>query len=223
MGRRRVSRKARSIARSLSKPRQLEVDRQLLHRIGQLGFLPPDAVTALGARWEKESERAARRVARATDGRRVRALRRKVAHLPGGRAADALARVERARKKAEAVLAGSLERANDRTFHRHRLAVKRARYLAEDLAALGLSQWTGPRERERRLQETLGRWNDLRLFSGRLRQARAEAEERGAVTLSGEIEHLLAALEPTIASLREAAVKASRGTARIVPLQRKAV
>jgi CHAD domain-containing protein len=217
-----VSRKARRIARSLSKPRQLEVDRHLLRRIGELGFLSPEAVTALAARWEKSSERAARRIERAADGRAVRALRRKVTHLPGGRAADALALIESARKKAEVVLAGSLEGASDRTFHRYRQTVRKARYLAEDLAALGLPEWAGPRERERRLQETLGRWNDLRLFSERLREARTEAEGRGAVTLSAEIGHLLATLEPTVGSLREAAVKASCQTARVVPLHRKA-
>jgi CHAD domain-containing protein len=223
MDRRGVWRRARAIARSLSKPRQLEVDRQLLVRIGELGFLSPDAVTALTARWEKASERAARKVARAAGGKGVRTLRRKVARLPGGRAADALSPIESARKKAEVLLSGSLEGADEPTFHRYRLAVKKARYLAEDLAALGLSEWTGPRERERQLQETLGRWNDLRLFCARLRKARVEAEERGAVALSGEVERLLAALEPTIASLREAAVRASRGTARVVPLQRQAV
>jgi CHAD domain-containing protein len=220
---RRVYRKARRIARALSRPRQLEVDRRLLCRIGELGFLSPDALTALAARWDESSDREARKVARAAGGRALRSLRRKVAHLPGGRAADALGPIETARRKAEAALAGSLEGATEKTLHRCRRAVEKARYLAEDLAALGLSEWAAAGDRERLLHETLGRWNDLTLFAGRLRRARAEAEERGAVTLSGEIGRLLAALEPAIASLlREAAALASRGTARVVPLRRKA-
>src|SRR5271154_1868825 len=52
LGRERVARRARVLARSLSRSRQLEVDRRLLERVGRLGLLSPDAVTALAARWE---------------------------------------------------------------------------------------------------------------------------------------------------------------------------
>ena len=53
------------------------------------------------------------------------------------------------------------------------------------------------------------RWNDLRKFRRRLLESREEAELRGSVTQAAEIEHLLAALEPPIGSLRAAAVTAS--------------
>jgi hypothetical protein len=65
-------------------------------------------------------------------------------------------------------------------------------------------------EREKALQEALGRWNDLRMFRRRLAVSRNEAEERGAITLAAELDHLLAALEPAIASTRRDAVDASR-------------
>ena len=222
LGRKRVSRGARSIVRSLSQQRQLEVDRQLLTRIGRLGFLSPDAVTALAARWEKLASRGARKIARAADGRPIHTLAGRLDRLSRKTAEDALARLERARRRAQEALAQPLEGKDDRTLHRYRIAVKKARYLAEDLAALGLRDWASHVEREKALQEELGRWNDLRLFCRRLAESRDEAEERGAVTLAAELEHLLAALEPTIASVRRAAVEASRHTAKVVPLKRAA-
>jgi CHAD domain-containing protein len=222
LGRKRVSRGARSIVRSLSQQRQLEVDRQLLTRIGRLGVLSPDAVTALAARWEKLASRGARKITRATDGRPIHALAHRLDRLSRKTKDDALARLERARRSAQEALAEPLEGKDDRTLHRYRIAVKKARYLAEDLAALGLREWANHVEREKALQEELGRWNDLRLFCRRLAESRDEAEERGAVTLAAELEHLLAALEPTIASVRRAAVEASRHTATVVPLKRTA-
>ena len=221
LGRKSVSQGARSIVRSLSEQRQLEVDRQLLARIGRLGFLSPDAVTALAARWEKLSSRGARRIARAADGRPIHALARRLDRLSRKATEDALARLERARRRAQEALAEPLEGKDDRTLHRYRIAVKKARYLAEDLSALGLREWLTQIEREKALQEQLGRWNDLRMFCRRLAESRDEAEERGAMTLAAELEHLLEALEPTIASTRRAAVEASRHTAKVVPLKAK--
>ena len=222
LGRKSVSRGARSIVRSLSEQRQLEVDRQLLTRIGRLGFLSPDAVTALASRWEKLASRGARRIERAADGRPIDALARRLERLSRKAASDALARLERARRQAQEALAEPLEGKDDRTLHRYRIAVKKARYLAEDLAALGMREWSNHVEREKALQEELGRWNDLRMFCRRLAESRDEAEERGAVTLAAELEHLLESLEPTIASVRRAAVEASRHTAKVVPLKVRA-
>ncbi len=205
-----VAREARGLVRSLSSARQLEVDRQLLARIGKLGYLSPDAATALASRWEKLAERGSRRVARASEGKAIRALVKGMERRARRKADDVVERLERARGKAEAGLIQSLEGKDDRDLHRYRIAVKKARYLAEDLAALGVRRFTTSIEREKILQETLGRWNDLRLFCRRLAESRDEAEERGAVTLASELEHLLAALEPTIASIRRAAVEASK-------------
>lgn len=221
LGRRAVSLEARDIVRTLSDQRQLEVDRQLLTRIGRLGFLSPDAVTALAARWEKLASRGTRRIARAADGRPIHALHRRVSRLTRRQAEVPISRLERARRRAQEALAQPLEGKDDRTLHRYRVAVKKARYLAEDLAALGLREWVTHVAREKALQEALGHWNDLRMFCRRLAESRDEAEERGAVTLAAELERLLAVLEPTVASARRAAVEASRATAKVVPLRSK--
>jgi hypothetical protein len=52
------------------------------------------------------------------------------------------------------------------------------------------------------------------MFCRRLAESRDEAEERGAVSLAAELEHLLASLEATVASVRKSAVDASRSTVR---------
>jgi CHAD domain-containing protein len=212
LGRKGVSREAKEIVRSLSKQRQLEVDRQLLARLGRLGFLSPDAVTALAARWEKLASKGTRRISRAADGRPIQTLHRRVARLDHKEPDVPVARLERARRRAQEKLAQTLEGKDDRTLHRYRVAVKRARYLAEDLAALGVREWATHAQREKALQESLGRWNDLRLFCRRLEASRDEAEERGAMMLAAELERLLAVLEPTVASVRRSAVEASRET-----------
>ena len=222
LGRKDVSKDAKSIVRSLSEQRQLEVDRQLLSRIGRLGLLSPDAVTALASRWEKLATRGARKIARAADGRPIHALNRRVSRLTRKEENAAVARLERARRRAQEALAQPLEGKDDRTLHRYRIAVKKARYLAEDLAALGVREWRSHVEREKGLQEALGRWNDLRMFCRRIAESRDEAEERGAVRLAAELEHLLAALETTVATVRKSAVEASRATARVAPLERRA-
>lgn len=217
LGAKRVSREARGLVQSLSADRQIQVDRQLLARIGQLGYLSPDAATALAARWEKVSERGVRRIVRAADGRAVRSLLKDMDRLARRKNGDAVERLERARVHAESTLAHSLEGKDDDELHRYRIAVKKARYLAEDLAALGVRRFTSSIEREKELQEALGRWNDLRMFCRRLAESRDEAEGRGAVTLVAELEHLLALLEPTIGSVRRAAVEASKAPA-VVPI-----
>lgn len=222
LGPRAVAREAKALERSVSDDRQLEVDRQLLARIGKLGYLSPDATTALAAGWEKVAERGGRRIARIAGGRPLRDLLKKLGRLSRKKPGHALDRLERARRKAEAVLQNTqaLEARDDDELHRYRMAVKKARYLAEDLSELGLRRFSNQIEREKRLQEALGRWNDLRLFRQRLAESRNEAEERGAITLALELEHLLASLETTIANMRRAAVEASRETAEIVPLSR---
>jgi CHAD domain-containing protein len=127
--------------------------------------------------------------------------------------AISVARLERARRRAQEALAQPLEGKDDRTLHRYRVAVKKARYLAEDLATLGVREWVTHAQREKALQEALGRWNDLRLFRRRLAESRDDAEERGAVVLAAQLERLITALEPTVATVRRAAVEASKAKA----------
>ena len=223
LGAKSVSRGAKAIVRSLSAERQIQVDRELLARVGKLGYLSPDATTALAARWEKLAERGGRRIARAADGRALRGLLKNLEKLSRRRREDAVERLERARRKAEETLGQTLEGKDDDSLHQHRVAVKKARYLAEDLAALGVRRFTNQIQREKALQEALGRWNDLRLFSHRLAESRDEAEERGSITLAAEIEHLLAAMEPTIAAVRRSAIEISKTPPpKIVPLKRQA-
>lgn len=221
LGRRRLARRAKAIARSLSPARRLEVDRRLLERIGRLGFLSPDAATALAARWEKLGTRAARRRARATDGGKMQRLRRRLARLSGRGRGKGMQRLAAERRRAEEGLARSLEGRDDAALHRHRRTVRKARHLAEDLVLLGLPE---PPEapRERALEEALDRWNDLRGFRRRLAESREESERRGTVTLAAELDRLLAALEPALAAARAAAVTASRRAPRVVHLARPA-
>ena len=212
LGRRHLSKEAKALVRSLSRQRQLEVDRALLERVGRLGFLSPDAATALAARWEKLASRGERRLSKAA-GEPVETLVRRVDRLArhsGKRAESPAPRLERARQDVEHAIGHSLDGRDDRMLHRYRIAIKKARYLAEDLGALGIRPWKSRAERERALQEALGRWNDLRQFARRLSESREEAEERGAVTLSRELGRLLATLKPTIADARRSAVAASR-------------
>jgi CHAD domain-containing protein len=223
LGARSLSREARDIVRSLSQERQIQVDRQLLARVGKLGYLSPDAATALAARWEQVAERGARRVVRTADGKEVRGLLKDLDRLSRKRRGDGdVEKLESARQEAEAALAEPLEGKDDDALHRHRIAVKNARYLAEDLATLGVRRFTTQIEREKALQETLGRWNDLRLFARRISESRDEAEQRGSVLLAAELERLLTALEPAIAGLRRTAIEISRSAAKIVPLRRQA-
>jgi CHAD domain-containing protein len=220
LGARSVAREAKALVQRLSDDRQLQVDRQLLARIGQLGYLSPDAATALAARWEKLAERGGRRIARVVDGRTMRAVVKDCKRQARRRREDAVERLESARRRAEVLLDQPLEGKDDDALHRYRIAVKKARYLAEDLEVLGLRRFTNRIEHEKELQEKLGRWNDLRLLRRRLEQSRDEAEERGAVSLASELERLVSSLEATIGSIRKTAVEASRETAIVVPLKR---
>jgi CHAD domain-containing protein len=178
-------------------------------------------VTALASRWEKLAVRGERRIARAASGPDLRAMLKRLDRLSRKNNAGAVERLERARRRAEETLAQSLEGKDDSALHRYRVAVKKARYLAEDLAALGLRRFAPHVEREKALQEALGRWNDLRMFCRRLEASRDEAEQRGAIALAAELEQLLAAFEPAIASIRRAAVEASKAPDPI-PMARKA-
>ena len=222
LGRRAVARGARRIARALARQAQLATDRRFLERIGRLGFLSPDAVTALAARWEKQAARGARRAARAADGPRIQRLRRRLERLARKGSNGAIPRLEKARQRLEATLARSLEGRDDAALRRYRRAAVRARCIAEDLSALGLPPAAPHAAREAALEGALGQWNDLRKLRRRLLESREEAELRGSVTQAAEIEHLLAALETPIGSLRAAAVTASRRSAQVVPLRRAA-
>jgi len=188
-----------------------------------MGHLPENVAAGLEARWGAEyAERAgkAARVARSGKSRRLELRLRRAAR----RAQDDIPlRLEIARRRLETRLSPPAEDATDKRLYRYRIAVKRARYLAEDLAACGVSGLEGRIARERELQEAFGRWNDIHLFRERLKETREESEYRGSVGLVLELDHLIAALEGTVAWARREALAVAGRFARVLPfLERSA-
>ena len=217
LGRDKLAKQSKRLVRSLSDLRQIEVDRKLLARVRELGWLPEEVAAGVDARWDtllKDGEKVA---ARRVPDEELEALRRKLSRLSRRKQEDLLVRLEEARQKAEEGLAPLPEGANDRSLHRYRLAVKKVRYLTEDLALAGRPGLDADIERRKRVQDALGRWNDLRLFRRDLVATRDEAEKRGAVTFALELDRLIAALEPAVLSARRDALRVAAG-ARVTSL-----
>jgi CHAD domain-containing protein len=217
LGRKKIERKARSLVRSLSPLRQLEVDRQLLSRLREKSHVSENVAAGLEARWGAEhAERVedAARVARSGKRRRLESRLRRLARRPQD---DVPFRLEAELRRFESRLSPPPEDATDKRLHRYRIAVKRARYLAEDLAACGVPGLESRIAREKELQDALGRWNDIHLFRERLRETRDESEERGSVGLVAELDHLIAALEGTVAWARREALAVAGRFARVLP------
>ena len=223
LGKKQIERKARSLVRSLSPLRQLEVDRHLLSRLRELGHLSENVADGLDARWGAEYSEGledAARVARSGKRRRLEKKLRLQARRPQD---DLPLRLEIERRRVERRLVPPPEDATDRRLHRYRIAVKRARYLAEDLAACGVPGLESRIAREKELQDALGRWHDIHLFRERLKETREESEARGSVSLVLELDHLIAALEGTVASARREALAVAGRFARVIPfLERSA-
>lgn len=217
LGRDKLAKKSKRLVRSLSDLRQIEVDRKLLARVRELGWLPEEVAAGVDARWDtllKDGEKAA---ARRVPDEELESVRRKLSRLSRRKQQDLLVRLEEAKQKAEEGLAPLPEGANDRSLHRYRLAVKKVRYLTEDLALAGRPGLDADIERRKRVQDALGRWNDLRLFRRDLVATRDEAEKRGAVTFALELDRLIAALEPAVLSARHEALRVAAG-ARVTSL-----
>ena len=217
LGRKKVEKRARSLVRSLSPLRQLEVDRKLLARLRELGRIAENVSAGLDARWSaeySEGVEAATRVARSGKRRRLEKKLRSLARRPQE---DVPLRLEIERRRLENRLAPPPEDASDRQIHRYRIAVKRARYLAEDLAACGVPGLESRIAREKELQDALGHWNDIQLFRERLKDTRQEAEERGSVSLVLELDRLIAALEGTVATARREALAVAGRVAKVLP------
>ena len=207
LGRRKIERRAKKLAGTLSADRQLEVDRALLLRIRHMGLLSEGFATALGARWESQAASGASEDPAITKEKRMRRLVRKVRTLAANPGPMPVGRLLTEREEVEASLAALPEHADDETLHRYRLLIKRARYLAEDLVACGRIDFEAFAERERAAQDVLGRWNDLRYFVKRIRCERGLAQSRGAVRLASELDDLARALEAPLARLRRDAVE----------------
>jgi CHAD domain-containing protein len=217
LGKKKVQRRARSFVRSLSILRQIQVDRQLLARLRGLNRLPEDAAANLDARWGAEYSEGLEKAARRARNEKRRRFEHRLRRLARANADDATLRLELERRRIERRLLPPEEDATDRRVHRYRIAVKRARYLAEDLAACGVPGLEGRIAREKELQDALGRWNDIQLFRGRLKDTREEAEKRGSITLVLELDRLIAALEGTVASARREALALAGRFARVIP------
>ncbi len=117
-----------------------QVDRQLLARIGQLGY--PLARRRDGARralGEARASAARRRIARAADGRTMRTLlKERRAGSTAGSPRSPWTRLERARRKAEETLAQPLEGKDDDALHRYRIAVKKRALSRRGSGVLGV-------------------------------------------------------------------------------------
>jgi CHAD domain-containing protein len=205
VGHAKLARRSKKIVRSLSDRRQLETNRRLLDRVRELGWLAPESAAGIQRLWE-EPDRGGRRRRPPAGLRKVQAGISRLAEEPADDLRDSL---RAARRNARRAIASVPVEADDRDLHRYRLRVKRARYVGEDLAAVGEPAVGRDVAREKRLQETLGDWNDLRLFRETLDDTRREAEHRGAVRLSSEISALVEALSPTIESARARALAAA--------------
>lgn len=217
LGRDKLAKQSKRLVRSLSDLRQIEVDRKLLARVRELGWLPEEVAAGVDARWDTLLKNGEKVAARRVPDEELEALRRKLSRLSRRKQEDLLVRLEEARQKAEEGLAPLPEGANDRSLHRYRLAVKKVRYLTEDLALAGRPGLDADIERRKRVQDALGRWNDLRLFRRDLVATRDEAEKRGAVTFALELDRLIAALEPAVLSARRDALRVAAG-ARVTSL-----
>jgi CHAD domain-containing protein len=223
LGEKKIERRARHLASRLAQLRQLEVDRGLLARVHALGILPEDAYSGLQARWDARSQADARKALRIAQGPKMRRLITRARRRSRRDVGKAMLRLDLERTRAERRLTPPGDRASDRDLHRYRLSIKRARYLAEDLAACGAPNLDVAIAREREVQEALGRWNDVRLFRLRLIQTRAEAEERGSVTLALELDRVINALEGTVAATRAEALAVASRLGNVIPfLQRSA-
>lgn len=218
LGEKEIARRAKELVRSLSAARQLEVDRLLLTRVANLGLLAPELAAGVDARWEGLSRKFSRKATRVAAGRQLQLLERDLSRRSPALSARAVPKLERARRQAEIALEPPPADASDQDLHRFRLAVKRARYVAEDLLAIGAAGFEKTIEREKGMQEALGRWNDVRMFRAHLDGMRRDAERRGAVTLVAELDRVITQLEGTETSARGKAIRAARSSSRVVPM-----
>src|SRR5260370_1340316 len=102
LGKKKIVRGSRQIVRALSELRQLEVDRGLLARVRELGWLAEDGASGLDARWSALFAADAKKATRAADGRGRRRRGRDLKR----RARAARCARGRARRRRRAVIRG---------------------------------------------------------------------------------------------------------------------
>ena len=210
LGRDKLAKESRRLVSYLSDLRQIEVDRRLLGRVRELGWIPEQVAAGVDARWDALLKEGAKTAARRAPEEELDRLRRKLSRLSRGKQEDLLRQLEDARARADRHLEAPLREPTDKSLHRYRLAVKKARYVTEDLALAGRAGLERDIERKKRLQDALGHWNDLRLFRQHLVATRDEAERRGAVTFILELDRVISALKPAVESARAEALRVVR-------------
>ncbi|MGH9369012.1 MAG: hypothetical protein ACRD3M_15210 [Thermoanaerobaculia bacterium] len=219
LGDRRLERRARKVARRLSKLAALEGSRELLRRVRQLGFLPLEAAASLDARWEELSQALGRRALRRVRGRPMRKLRRALARRAGAGQEDLARRLERHRRAGR--LSPPAAQADDRELARYRSAVRRKRAIAAALEEASGARGGAPLERDAGIGDALERWSRLRRFGKRLERERREAERRGTVMLALELDGLICLLEGTLERSRREALEAIAAASNVVSFRRR--
>jgi len=219
-GDRRLSRRARRIARRCARVGALESHRRLLSRVRELGLIAPDAAEALDARWEELSRERSRRALRAL---RKRAIERlldalsRQAHAGKRRLRRRLERAERRNARSLRLPAGAPD---DVALSRYRKRLRRARRIGLALAQAGGPPETDAASRERDAGSALERWHGLRAFGKLLAREREEAERRGAVTLALALDRLIAAVDAMLEKARRQVV-ASANAPNVVSFERR--
>jgi CHAD domain-containing protein len=217
LGKKKIEKRARKIVQSLSALRQLEVDRGILAKIREIGRIPENVAASLDAEWNADYADGFARASRVAGGGKLRRLEKKLRGLDRPTREESVTRLELERNRVEQRLVPPREEASDKRLHRYRIAVKNARYLAEDLAACGVSGLENRIAREKDLQDALGRWNDINLFRERLKKIRSKSEEKGAVSLAGELDPVITALEGAVATSRREALAVAGQFSRVLP------
>jgi len=220
VGDRRLARRARALARGVTRVLVFESDRAMLARVARIGLISPEAAAGIEARWE-ERARERREILRRDAARgATRALRRALARRArkSRRTLDS-SLDEAARRDVEKLWPARGAR-GARDLKRYRKLCRRARELALARAASGVPSGAAPAGPA--CETALERWHAARRFERRLARERRDAEIRGSVVLVAEIDRLLAALEAAVADARRRALEeVTRATANVVSFERR--
>lgn len=220
VGDRRLARRARGLARGVSRVLAFDADRAMLARVARLGLISPETAAGLEARWEERAR--ARRESLRGDAARgaTRALRHALSRRArkSNRALDS--RLDEAARRDVEKLWPARGAKADRDLSRYRKLCRRSRELALARAASGVPSEAA--EADQAAELALERWHAARRFERRLGRERKDAEVRGSVVLASEIDRLLAALEGAVAGARRLALEeVTRATANVVSFERR--
>ena len=220
-GDRRLSRRARRIARRCARVAVLESHRRLLSRVRKLGLIAADAAEALDARWEELSRERSRRALRAVRGRAIERLLDALSRQAHAGERRLRRRLERAERRNARSLRLPPGQPDDRDLSRYQKRVRRAVRIGLALAEAG-----GPRNPDAASGEgfagsALDRWHGLRAFRKLLAREREEAERRGAVTLALALDRLISAVDAALEKARRQLLASARAPSNVVSFRRR--